>query len=192
MARPLLGPDPVTARKPRNYHRHPKVRPKPKPTHPWARGLRLSTGEVRWYTDAWLRHRMGTSKGGQTTASRPNPGRFTSETARAAINKAWRTRWRFNKRIGKRLGYPAKRLRPCLDHGALRAFYAKYPLHGIRYDPVEQRWLLTLSLTGPGSFPRTISERAALRRLGHLAKDGVPFSILIQHALEYARATEKA
>lgn len=147
-------------------------------------------------------HLRGASKGGQTTAGRPNPGRFTPETARLAAQKAWSTRWRLSRggngratplRIGR-----VRKYRPAVDRAAVRAQYAytlkstgdldRQALSGLTYFPpaglrTKGVWSLATTVypNGDGNMAvtseRVISERAALRRLGLLptyTKNWVP------------------
>ncbi len=118
-------------------------------------------------------HLKGASKGGQVTASRPNKGRWTSETARIAAKRAWATRWRA---VGRpnydgpplRIGRPRKN-RPAVNRAAVRAQYALNPTEdGLIYSRIGQCWYLK---------GRQLSERAALKRLGLLpthTKNWVP------------------
>ena len=110
-----------------------------------------------------LAHLQGASKGGTATASRPNPGRFTSESGRKAARKVWATRWRPSAfREGVRTGRRVK-YRPRVNRAALRIRYSEYPVKGIQYDPEYDTWMLTDSYG-----IRRVTERTALRRLGHL------------------------
>ncbi len=132
--------------------------------------LRMPDGGTRNMSARTFVHLQGCSKGGQVTASRPNPGRFTSETGRKAATKIWATRWRYNKHIKSRTGRASK-YAPRVMRGALRTYYALHETRGIRYYfPTEYSldgfWLLTVV---PGVV-RRITERTALRRLGHLPR----------------------
>lgn len=123
-------------------------------------------------------HLTGASKGGSVTASRPNPGRFTTETARTAAQTAWATRWRHSAYDPTlRIGRPRKN-RPAVDRAAVRAKYAQDRNYdGLTYWPpagnrTQGLWSLdtTVYPNGDGNMAitstRVISERAALRRLG--------------------------
>ncbi len=123
-------------------------------------------------------HLKGASKGGQTTASRPNPGRFTSETARKAARKAWATRWRA---VGRpnydgpplRIGRPRKN-RPAVSREAVRCQYEAHPINGFWFDRKNQVWW---DIFPDPPYCRKISERAVLQRFGLLpthTKNWVP------------------
>lgn len=141
----------------------PRRRQKRPPPHTGAAVVvRLLGGKVSIVSDRHYAQRAGQSKGGTTTAGRPNPGRFTSKTGRAAILKTWKTRWRRIHRIGVRIGRAAKR-GPLLDRKALRLHYTTHTVNEVSYDPVRG-WLRTLT----DGTVRTISEPTALLRLGLL------------------------
>lgn len=146
----------------------PKVRT-PHPDHAGkAVRLQLGSGQHRTMSSRQLAHARGVSKGGQVTAGRANPGRFTSETARKAIQKCWATRWRKvrGRRIGRSVSKP-------VDHAMLRERHARFngaPLEGeVYYSPEHYQWLV-VSYTNGVLFQRQVSERAALVRLGYLKK----------------------
>lgn len=110
---------------------------------------------------------LGRSKGGQTKAARGRTkGNFTPETARKAARRLWTGRWKISKRIGVRVGRPAK-MRPALNHAALRAYYEMRLTKGVQHYTCpngETSWLKSYS---DGS-ERQISERTALIHLGYL------------------------
>src|ERR1035437_450608 len=89
-------------------HQYNHGRPR-QPVEPWNRKVNvpLGSGQPRWYHERYLAWMAGCRKGGITTGTRPNPGRFTSETGKAAALKVWRTRWRKVK--GVRIGRPRAR-----------------------------------------------------------------------------------
>lgn len=101
------------------------------------------------------------SKGGRRIHELGKAHQFTSETARAAALKLWRTRQRKVKgvRVGMR-----RNVAPRTNRKDLRLIYAIgncEPESPAWYDPFEQQWFAWTR-----EFP--ISERTALRRLGHL------------------------
>lgn len=107
------------------------------------------------------RRLLGNSKGGQVAAQRKTAHRWTPETARKAAQKLWRTRYRVNKHIGVRLGMVLAK-RPPVFRAPLRARYALGPdtnPAGIWYDPFNRQWVRAGTV---------LSERQALRQLGHL------------------------
>lgn len=109
-------------------------------------------------------HLKGASKGGSVTASRPNPGRFTSETARKAASKAWATRWRHSVYDPTlRIGRPRKN-RPAVSREAVRTQFAGNETRGVWFDQRTGLWYAQID----AGTHRPISERAALRRLGLL------------------------
>lgn len=117
-------------------------------------------------------HLKGAQKGGQTTAGRPNPGRFNPETARKAALARWLGRHKANPRSGLRPGRRLKRSRPEVSRRHLRYLYARAPRLGIRYFPetiFDRGFWGQYEQTSEGSrFLGIISETTALRRLGHL------------------------
>lgn len=127
--------------------------------------LRLPNGQTRTMAARRYAHLKAAQKGGQTSALRPNAGRFTSESARKTALKRWNGRHRLNKPLGIRLGTRRKFSRPMLDRRALRVLYSRAPRLGIRYLPVTQEWIREIP-----DMTRSviISENTALRRLGHL------------------------
>lgn len=124
--------------------------------------IRKTSGQLFAMSSAKLAHLQGASKGGQTTAGRPNPGRFTSTSGRKAALKVWKTRWKFNRRIGTRIGRRAKP-RPRIAREPLRQFYTMTTKRDIRFDAQQRLWYLA---------ERPITERTALQRLGYLPKPG--------------------
>lgn len=125
-------------------------------------------------------HLRGASKGGSTTANRPNKGRWTSETASIAAKRAWETRWRHSAYDPTlRIGRPRKN-RPAVNREAVRAQFEAHPIQGLWFDRKNGCWWL-IDKRDPtvytGMRPRKISERAVLRRLGLLptyTKNWVP------------------
>lgn len=85
-------------------------------------------------------HRIGTSKGGQTTQDKGLAHRWTSEEAQAAALKAWATRWRKGPR-GFRLGRRLKNSRYLreAERVAIRSAHTSW-VRGVRYDPVDKTW----------------------------------------------------
>lgn len=106
----------------------------------------------------------GNSRGGSITATRPNPGRFTSETARKAARKVWATRWRYVPRAGIRIGRKRKNA-PQVNRASLRTLYSNNPINNVWFAPEVGLWQLDT-----GSQTRCITERTALQRLGHLPR----------------------
>ncbi len=110
---------------------------------------------------------IGRSKGGLAAQASGKAYKWTSETATKAIKKCWKVKWSKGRRIGVRLGRPAK-LRKPNDRIALRALYNLSPVNGIMWHPAndnyEAHW--TRNILG---LTRVISERQALTVLGHLA-----------------------
>lgn len=102
------------------------------------------------------------SKGGQRAQATGRGHAWNSKTARKAALKRWR-KHPMTKR-GYRRGQRFKN-RPPVAHGPLRERYALNPCRGVQYSPALQVWLLT-----DDSGTRPISERTALRRLGHLPR----------------------
>lgn len=115
---------------------------------------------------------MGRSRGGTKAHATGKAYEWDSESARKAARRAWATRWRMNRKIGKRLGRPAKN-RPAVDHKALRERYAT-GMAGHAGDHII--WFSPATSTRPacwwddlyGYGNKRISERTALIRLGHL------------------------
>lgn len=94
--------------------------------------------------------------------------RWNSESARRAANKMWKTKRKG--KSGRRLGFPAK-LTPRIDHQMMREYYSKFTEQGISYNEnTEQweRWASADELERYCGQMVSMSERAALTRLGHL------------------------
>lgn len=115
---------------------------------------------------------QGNSKGGQMTATRPNSGRFTTASGRKAAQHAWKTCWRALRAPGNdsppiRIGR-ARKYRPAVDRAAARARYSGNQVNGVWFDPEVENWY---GVTDTPTYHciRRITERTALRRLGHLA-----------------------
>ena len=72
--------------------------------------IELSPGQYRAMSSREYAMQLGRQKGGQIAQARGTAHRWTSEEARKAARKVWKTRWKMNKRIGIRLGRPAKNL----------------------------------------------------------------------------------
>jgi hypothetical protein len=107
----------------------------------------------------------GNSKGGTVTASRPNPGRFTPESGRKAAQKVWATRWRLSPfKSGVRLGRPRTNA-PAVKRSPIQAIHSAHPVNGLWFDQKNRCWWLI-----EGDTHRRITERTALRRLGHLPR----------------------
>ncbi len=105
------------------------------------------------------------SLGGRVSQASGKGHRFNSETARKAALKAWKTRWRFLKRSGTRIGRPAK-YRPRVKRAPLREYYALHPTDEIAYLPHIGKWIRR-----DDQGIRVVGERVALRHLGHLPKE---------------------
>lgn len=126
-------------------------------------------------------HLKGAQRGGKTTATRPNPGRFTLDAARKASQARWQGRHRMNRLVGIRLGIRRKRIAPTANRSLLRYLYSRAFRLGIHYIPVTRQWVQQ-----GDNFCHIISERTALRRLGHLPyarKNWVPgeHEVIIAH-----------
>ena len=130
--------------------------------------IRKRVGGTRTMAARRYAHLKGAQKGGQTTAGRPNPGRFNSEAARKASLARWNGRHRLNRPTGLRLGMIRKKTSQQVSRAHLRYLYSRTPRLGIRYYPPEQGetgfWTQT-----DENVESQIAERTALRRLGHLA-----------------------
>ena len=115
---------------------------------------------------------QGRSKGGQTAAARGMSHRWTSESAKEARQKGLEARYgRLATRIGVKVGGRIK-YRPSVNRAALRVLYTERLVSGVGYDPFYNghpfhkphgQWLVVDT-----HGTRCISERTALRRLGHL------------------------
>jgi hypothetical protein len=128
--------------------------------------IRRADGVHRLMSSRRFAHLKGAQKGGQTTATRPNPGRFNPETARKAALARWLGRHKANPRTGLRPGVRRKRTRPEVSRRHLRYLYSRTSRLGIRYLPLTGQWMQT-AIWGMTQ----ISETTALRRLGHLPYD---------------------
>lgn len=133
---------------------------------------------------AAYRKLVGNAKGGQTTAARGTAHKWTSETARKAANKLWRTRMR--KVNGIRIGVPAKR-RARTDRKALREQYAggPYTYHAhdaVNYDGIYYHFASAGWYVREEGGDRSIGEVTALRKLGHLPSPyrPIPHKVLIR------------
>jgi hypothetical protein len=144
-----------------NRHLHPPRRRQPRVKRTYEIVIAQGVKEGRPYNIAMSAEEVGRQQARSKGGSRGKGHKFTSEDARKAALRLWAKRWRLVK--GVRVGKPAYR-RPAVRRAPLRAFYAKFPTNGVRYDPVENIWVRKV---GEG-WPRTISERTALRHLGHL------------------------
>jgi len=111
------------------------------------------------------RRLMARSKGGRTAQAKGTAHRWTSETARKAAKKLWATRWR--KVNGMRIGVPAKK-RASVDRQALRERYknGRTETSAITYEGFIEGGHVWAECDGVSIRP--ISERTALRKLGHL------------------------
>lgn len=156
--------------------RHCACRPhqKTRPDHRYRNVMiRLANGQTRFMSSRRYAHLKGAQKGGQVTAGRPNPGRFSSASAKKAALARWEGRHRVWKRTGVRVGLPARRVAPGLNRRALRVLYNRAPRAGVWFDAQWGVWHegfeIRKTLHGPvPMYGRIISERTALRRLGHL------------------------
>lgn len=157
--------------------------PKPEPI-PEFEIHRLASGLVRRYNSMYLAKQRGRSKGGLAIARLGLAHRWTSESARRAALKRWRTRNRMNKHINKRIGLPSKNRAP-VDRAVLRLQYAQHPRLGIIYCPVYREWQRLL----PNGDIRPLSERWALTYLGHLGRQA---SRLPREVLGTANATKES
>ena len=93
-----IAPAPKPARKPRPNHKGKMVL------------IELGPGQFRAMSSREYAMQLGRQKGGQTAQARGTAHRWTSEEARKAAQKVWKTRWRMNRKIGIRLGRPARNL----------------------------------------------------------------------------------
>lgn len=125
------------------------------------RVVRLPNGQTRRISSAKVAQQLGRSKGAQTIHATGKAHRWTSETARAAVLKAWKNA-PVNRRIGIRLGRPAK-YRPPVDRRALRLKHSQTLSNGVVYITRLRAWFVV-----SGGTVRQIGERAALIRLGYL------------------------
>jgi hypothetical protein len=101
--------------------------------------IRKQSGETRFMSARRYAHLKGAQKGGQMTATRPNPGRFNPDSARKAALARWQGRHRVNKPTGLRLGLPRKKSRPDVDRTVLRYLYSRVPRLGIQYHFTDTR-----------------------------------------------------
>jgi hypothetical protein len=136
--------------------------------------IRREDGTHRFMSARRYAHLKGAQRGGQTTALRPNPGRFNSETARKAALARWLGRHKANPRTGLRPGRVLRRTRPEVSRAHLRYLYSRVPRLGIRFDARFGVWHAGCELRRVANgdlvfmWGERISERTALRRLGHL------------------------
>lgn len=143
---------------------------------------------VRLMSSSDAHQLVGVSKGGMAIQASGQAHRWTSETARAAAKKLWATRWKFNHRIGARLGRPSK-LRPRVNRVRIRAQYVDPPpFKGILYHPptdaaLKGHW----SHTEDDGRTRVISEKAALTRLGYIRGVHQPIPESIEPVWQYGR-----
>lgn len=108
---------------------------------------------------AWLAKQAGRSKGGLAIAEAGTAHRWTTETARKAALRRWKTRTKISKRLGIRLGNRIKNRSP-VKHAPLRHLFSRCePVQGVWFDAGLQIWVFN---------GRKISERRALQRLGYL------------------------
>jgi len=150
----------------RNAHSMDKPPKVPKPVYPKFEVVQRGNGQTMVVDSAWARKQRGRSKGGQVSQQNGNGHRFTTETGRKAALKTWKRRRKQSHRGGRiTIGTPARR-RPAVNHAALRAFYSEHPTKGITWHPIYD-WTIT---RGGDTYPLT--ERTALRHLGHLPKAG--------------------
>lgn len=120
--------------------------------------ITLASGQTRVVSTGFALQQLGRSKGGQLTGPEHQ---FTSATGSAAVRKRWERHP--VTRTGMRLGARLVR-RKAVKREPLRQHYASNPTRGIRYvnglgwfyDAAER-----------GQFVQ-ISERTALKRLGHI------------------------
>lgn len=134
---------------------------RPRPVHKGLVQVVNHLGQSHLMSSAEAAMQLGRSKGGRTAHLRGTRYCWTSEQARKAALKAWKTRWRLSKRLNIRLGRPAK-LRARVNRAQLRAYYATTPYLGIWYSP-KTGWH---QRTSEGDS--RLTERTALIRLGHL------------------------
>lgn len=100
---------------------------------------------------------MAVSKGGRIARDNGKQHRWTSEEARKAAKKLWATRWR--KVRGVRVGVPAKKRAPVRREAIRRQRCFDDGTEGPWFDPFSRTWW---------SQGRRVTERTALRKLGHL------------------------
>ena len=125
--------------------------------------------------DEEAHRQMARAKGGRRVQELGTGYRWTPAEARAAARKLWDRvypRKGFSSRRKAdgtqetyRPGWPAKRA-PRRSRAAWRAYYAAHPTNCIWYEPTTREWWTEDSLLYP---PHRLSERTALRRLGHLS-----------------------
>lgn len=130
----------------------------------------LANGQKRVVSTAFALKQLGRSKGGQLTGPEH---RFTSATGSAAVRKRWAKHPVTH--TGMRLGARLVR-RKVIRREPLRQHYASNPTRGIRYV-TGLGWFYDAH--GTGIFIG-ISERTALKRLGHIptgTKRIVPIAI---------------
>ena len=126
----------------------------------------LPSGQTRTIREAEYRKQQGRSKGGYSIQASGKAHRWTSESARQAALKGWK-RKRFSPfkgREGIRMGVAVHR-RPRLCYRELREQYADCPTGRIRYHRARQEWQMACPCW---VILRVLSERQALRYLGHL------------------------
>lgn len=140
------------------YHRKPPRHHPPPSCKGKVLLLQHATGQCRLISEREYKQQLGRQKAGLVTAGRPNPGRFTSETAKKAISKLWK-RWK-KRRSGVRRGKPAATRKRVL-RAPLRAQHSYWATTtaGIKYYPDVKIW---------AQNGKVISELVALRRLGYL------------------------
>lgn len=162
-----------------------KPLPKPKPVHKGLVQIETKEGRVLLMGSAQAAMQQGRSKGGREAHRKGTRFCWTSEQARAAAQKAWKTRWR--KAKGIRIGRPAKQ-RPAVNHAKLRTYYSTRSYMGVQFDAKTNVWMQTDS-HNKVTYP--ITERTALIRLGHLPPprkrglvpvgDGIPIATKRKH-----------
>jgi len=136
---------------------------------PRYRVVRLANGQTRRISSAKVARMVGRARGAEALHTAGKAHRWTSASARAAALKMWRLN-PVNRNVGWRLGRPAKNRKPLreAERQQIRKTHAG-PSSGTVWwqqgsDPVGLgSWRVSHS-TGS----RTISERAALIRLGYL------------------------
>lgn len=149
------------------------VAPPPKIRRPKHKGkivmVQLGSGQTTIMASGKVASQIGSSKGGLTSAARGVAHRWTPEEARKA---RLRSLGKLCKRIGVRVGMRSKR-RPQVKRAPLRQLHS-YPnvVEGIWYDLQQKTWFTrNTAYNSPLDqtvYGRTLSERAALTRLGYL------------------------
>lgn len=137
--------------------RPPRIRNHPRPT---VVQILTADGRLRIVGSSFARFQMLNANRGIVSYATGAGARFDSTSGRKAVQKRWAKHPQT--RLGIRKGARLVRRSP-VSRGPLRERYSLSPCRGIQYSPALKVWTIT-----DQHNTRPITERTALRKLGHI------------------------